>query len=202
MNAEADFSARCTSAASSPERPPAGASRRRFFGWPRRSAEASPSTLASKPLRRMKSSRERVACAIACSADHGSSLESMESRDSQESLSLLKIAPPPTVLSGADVWCFESTSSAALRFSMAWMLSTSLPWNSCCCFSRRAVASSSEFLFADTSSSSSLMLVLRPWLLAARPSIVDESSETLAPEVEMDSSFSYSFVLHQQASLS
>mmetsp|Transcript_182598 Transcript_182598/g.444544 ORF Transcript_182598/g.444544 Transcript_182598/m.444544 type:complete len:205 (-) Transcript_182598:328-942(-) len=204
MNAEADLSARRTSAASPAAHSPAGASCCRNLAGRCRSGagEASPSTVASKPLRRMKSSRECVMRDIWCSMDQGSSLELIESSDSHESFSLLKIAPPPTVLSGALAWCLDSTSIAAFKFSIAWMLSASPPWNSFCCFSRTAVASARAALSDANSSSSSLMCVWRFPFLAVRPSMVAFSSEILDSEVEMASPLSYWFLLHQQASLS
>mmetsp|Transcript_98972 Transcript_98972/g.308425 ORF Transcript_98972/g.308425 Transcript_98972/m.308425 type:complete len:206 (-) Transcript_98972:319-936(-) len=205
MNAAAALSARWTSAASSPERPAVGAPCRSLGGerCPAAGAE-SPSAAASKPLRRTKSSRERVtrAASFSCSAGQGSSRELTASKDSHESFSLLKIAPPPTVLSGALVLCLDSTTMAAFKFSMAWILSISLPWNSFCCFSRRAVASPREALFAATSSSVSRMVVFRPAIFAVSPSMEAPSSEILASDEEMDSSFSYSLLLHQHASLS
>mmetsp|Transcript_36524 Transcript_36524/g.82557 ORF Transcript_36524/g.82557 Transcript_36524/m.82557 type:complete len:276 (+) Transcript_36524:1518-2345(+) len=165
---------------------------------------ATSSELLSKPLRRMKSSRVRAMRDVSCSGAQGELFqleERTESREDQESFSLLKMAPPATVLSGA-CSCFERTSIAAFKFSTACVLSSSPPWNSFCCLSRRAVASARAALSEADSDSSSLMLVCSPELFAVRPSMLASSSAIFASESEMAPSFSYSLLLHQHESLS
>mmetsp|Transcript_66721 Transcript_66721/g.168343 ORF Transcript_66721/g.168343 Transcript_66721/m.168343 type:complete len:216 (+) Transcript_66721:1454-2101(+) len=143
----------------------------------------------SKPFRRMKLASVLSSEEPSCASDQGKSLEPTSKKD-QESCSLLKTAPPATVLSGGASWCLASTPSAALRFSTAWMLSTSMPWNSLSCFSRSAVASANADLSEATSASSSLMLVDSSAVLAVRLSIEEPNSWILAVDFSMASFFS------------
>mmetsp|Transcript_14271 Transcript_14271/g.39249 ORF Transcript_14271/g.39249 Transcript_14271/m.39249 type:complete len:225 (-) Transcript_14271:279-953(-) len=158
------------------------------------------STLESvKPLARMKLSSVLSPLFASWASDHGRFLLSDWSKD-QESRSLLKTAPPATVLSGGASWCLDRTSMAAFRFSRACTLSLSMPWNSASCFSRNAVASARACLSEASWASNSLMLTLSSALLAVRLSMVEVSSSILAEEALMASPFSYLPLLHQQAS--
>mmetsp|Transcript_68715 Transcript_68715/g.201709 ORF Transcript_68715/g.201709 Transcript_68715/m.201709 type:complete len:230 (-) Transcript_68715:46-735(-) len=143
----------------------------------------------------MNSSRSRSTCAASWASVHGRSFFfEPVSRRLQESEVFLKLVP------SSSLWCFESTMIAAFRFSRAWMLSVSMPWNSPSCFLRSAVASASAFLSAASSVSSSLTLLASSALLASDPSMVAVSSAILAVEASMAAFFSYLPLLHQQPS--
>mmetsp|Transcript_81159 Transcript_81159/g.262288 ORF Transcript_81159/g.262288 Transcript_81159/m.262288 type:complete len:272 (-) Transcript_81159:43-858(-) len=162
-------------------------------------AESSTALTSSKPLRRMKFSRVRAPRLSSCASNQGVSLM-LDWRRDHESRSLLKTAPPATVLSGGASWCLESTSMAAFKFSSACTLSFSMPWNSDSCFSRSAVASASACLSEAIWAVSSLMLVSSSELLAVIPSMSEASCSIFAVDALIASSFSYLPVLHQHSS--
>mmetsp|Transcript_14514 Transcript_14514/g.38486 ORF Transcript_14514/g.38486 Transcript_14514/m.38486 type:complete len:207 (-) Transcript_14514:133-753(-) len=147
----------------------------------------------------MNSSRSRSTCAASWASVHGRSLEPV-ARKLQELFSVLKTAPPATELLSSMFWCLDSTVIAAFRFSRAWMLSVSMPWNSASCLLRSAVASARAALSAASSVSSSLMLMFSSELLAVELSMSASSSWILAVEAVVDSVFSYLLLLHQQPS--
>mmetsp|Transcript_20629 Transcript_20629/g.71371 ORF Transcript_20629/g.71371 Transcript_20629/m.71371 type:complete len:266 (+) Transcript_20629:1062-1859(+) len=162
-------------------------------------AESSTALTSSKPLRRMKFSRVRAPRLSSCASNQGVSLM-LDWRRDHESRSLLKTAPPATVLSGGASWCLESTSMAAFKFSSACTLSFSMPWNSDSCFSRSAVASASACLSEAIWAVSSLMLVSSSELLAVIPSMSEASCSIFAVDALVASSLSYLPVLHQHSS--
>mmetsp|Transcript_12931 Transcript_12931/g.37170 ORF Transcript_12931/g.37170 Transcript_12931/m.37170 type:complete len:213 (-) Transcript_12931:309-947(-) len=190
MKAVADFSARRTMAASSSEKPAArragtGACCCRNLCGATGAATSSP-----RPLWRIKESKERRSRS-SCDADQGKS-RAPSARKDHESRSVLKMAPPATLLSGAfsGPWCLDNTLIAAFKFSNAWMLSFSMLWNSANCFSRSAVASSRAFLSAAYWASKSLMVADSSPLRAVRLSIEAWSSSMFASEALMASVFS------------
>mmetsp|Transcript_20628 Transcript_20628/g.71363 ORF Transcript_20628/g.71363 Transcript_20628/m.71363 type:complete len:200 (+) Transcript_20628:1536-2135(+) len=148
------------------------------------------SCASSKPFDCMKSSRDlSMRDSWRSSLLHGKPLAFVAMKD-QESSSLLKTAPPATVLSGGAAWCLESTVIAALSCSIAWTSSVSSPWNSVSCFSRMVVASARDCLSDTTSASNSLIFVSSSDFLAARPSMEDCSASILAVDAEIAVSFS------------
>mmetsp|Transcript_20630 Transcript_20630/g.71378 ORF Transcript_20630/g.71378 Transcript_20630/m.71378 type:complete len:231 (+) Transcript_20630:1614-2306(+) len=155
--------------------------------------------MSSKPLLRMKFSSDLSPLDASCSAVHGRLLVPCWSND-QESRSLLKTAPPATVLSGGASWCLESTTMAAFKFSRACTLSFSMPWNSEICFSRSAVASAKAVLSEAICSPNSLMVVASSVLRAVRRSMSEPSCSIFAVDALIASSFSYLPVLHQHSS--
>mmetsp|Transcript_24828 Transcript_24828/g.78190 ORF Transcript_24828/g.78190 Transcript_24828/m.78190 type:complete len:205 (+) Transcript_24828:1513-2127(+) len=204
MNAEADLNAVLTVVLSSTDHPdecgdsvraPASCCRNLLAGLAASDIWLSDSV--SNPLRRMKSSRERADCVASCAALHGSSFRvDLTAISDHESLSVLKFVPSP--LSS----CFASTVSADFMFSIAWMLSTSVLWNSLSCFSRSSIASFNAALSSATSLFSSSMRVFKPSLFAVKLSIEASSSSTLASWSEIAFVFSKPLSLHQQRSLS
>mmetsp|Transcript_33863 Transcript_33863/g.88697 ORF Transcript_33863/g.88697 Transcript_33863/m.88697 type:complete len:243 (+) Transcript_33863:809-1537(+) len=139
----------------------------------------------------MNSSSARPTVALSCAAVQGSSLPPTDSSESGENCWK---TPSP--------WCLPRMVRAAFICSRAWMLSSSIAWNSFSCLSRIAWASASDCLFAAVFSCTSLMVAMSSSFLAESDSMSAVSCSIFALLSSIAFPFSQSLVSHQHFSFS
>mmetsp|Transcript_33864 Transcript_33864/g.88701 ORF Transcript_33864/g.88701 Transcript_33864/m.88701 type:complete len:255 (+) Transcript_33864:809-1573(+) len=151
----------------------------------------------------MKSSRLRSISWSLRSADHRPFLPRADVPRSENTDSCGSDAPsicPGWLLSMP--WCLAKTVIAAFKFSRAWMLSTSMPWNSSFCFSRIAMASARAFLSFSVLAFTSAMVAVSPPSFAVRLSMSAFSCSTFSLEASTALPFSHELLSHQHFSFS